>query len=81
MPLEVPFPPALSLPCALSSAVVETKVEKCLEEGTRGRAAPGGLADAGLCVVVVVVGSEGERFRGVEEDEEGAALGVGGTCV
>ena len=51
----MPFPPALSLPCALSSAVVETKVEKCLEEGTRGRAAPGGLADAGLCVVVVVV--------------------------
>ena len=54
MPLEVPLPVALSLPCAFSSpAAVETKVEKCLEEGTRGRA--GGGADAAGWVAVVVV--------------------------
>ncbi len=56
VPLEELFPLALSFPCAFSSPdAVETKVEKCLEDGTRGRAAPGGLADAGLWVVAVVV--------------------------
>ena len=54
--MDAPFPADLSFPCAFSSPEeVETKVEKCLEEGTRGRAAPGVLAAAGVCAVVVVV--------------------------
>ena len=56
VPLEVPLPVTLSFPCTFSSpAVVETKVEKCLDEGMRGRATLGGVAVAALCVVVVVV--------------------------
>lgn len=56
MPLAAPFPAALSFPCAFSSPeAVETKVEKCLEDGTRGRAATGGVAVAAGWVVVVVV--------------------------
>ena len=48
VPLEVPFPAALSFPCVFSSPdAVETKVEKCLEDGTRGRGAPEEAAEAG----------------------------------
>ena len=66
------MPAALSLPCAFSSPdAVETKVEKCFEDGTRGRpaapapegAAPGPApaaaaaapCDGAAAVVVVVV--------------------------
>ena len=64
VPLEVPLPAALSFPAVFSSPdAVETKVEKCLEEGTRGRTAVEGLADAGLCAAVVVVVCELALFE------------------
>ena len=37
--------------------------------------------DGAESVVVVVVGGDGERLRGGEADNAGAALGVGGICV
>ena len=57
VPLDAPFPEDLSFPWTLSSpaAVVETKVEKCLEDGTRGRAPVGGAAAVGVWAVAVVV--------------------------
>ena len=56
--MGAPFPAALSFPWDFSSPeVLETKVEKCLEEVTRERgcAAIGAAAGAAVCVVVVVV--------------------------
>lgn len=51
-----PFPAALSFPWDFSSpAVLETKVEKCLEDVTRERGCAGGAGGTGACVVAVVV--------------------------
>lgn len=56
MPLEAPLPVALSFPCAFSSPEeVDTKVEKCLEDGTRGRGAVPPEGAAGGWAVAVAV--------------------------